>query len=164
MFEAAAIREDRPCFMCARMRRGCLYRHAQSLGCNKLALGHHFDDVVETTLLAMLYGGQIQAMPPMLSAKNFPGMRLIRPMYRLRERDIIAWRDALGLQTPDCACALARRSRDSRRAFVKGLIADLDADNPKVSQNIFNSVHTVQLDTLVAWKHRGEAHTFRENL
>ena len=164
VFEAARIREDHPCFMCARMRRGCLYRHARALGCNKLALGHHFDDVVETTLMAMLYGGQVQAMPPMLSARSFPGMRVIRPLYRVREADIAAWRDAWGLECLRCACALARRQGDSRRQFVKKLIADLDADNPKVSRNIFNSIHTVQMDTLVGWKHRGVPHDFRENL
>ena len=164
VFEAAAIREKQPCFLCARMRRGCLYRHAQALGCNKIALGHHFDDVAETTLMAMLYGGQLQAMPPMLAARSFPGMRLIRPMYMVRERDIAAWRDDYGFEFLQCACRLARRGEDSRRLFVKRLIRDLDADHPKVSQNIFNSVHTVQLDTLVGWRHGGVAHTFLENL
>ena len=164
VFEAAGIRADRPCFMCARMRRGCLYRHAQALGCNKIALGHHYDDVIETTLMAMLYGGQIQAMPPMLDAKNFPGMRLIRPMYRVREADILAWRDDYGLTFLQCACKLTRREGDSRRQYVKQLIKRLERDDPKVSRNIFNSVHTAQLDTLVGWKHRGKMHTFLENL
>lgn len=164
VFEAAAAQDARPCFMCARMRRGCLYRHAQALGCNKLALGHHFDDVTETTLMAMLYGGQIQAMPPMLAARNFPGLRLIRPMYAIRERDIVAWRDDFGLEFLQCACRVTRKRTDSRRQYVKELLRNLDADHPKVSQNIFNSVHTVQLDTLVGWKHRGVAHTFLENL
>ena len=164
VFEAAAAQDARPCFMCARMRRGCLYRHAQALGCNKLALGHHFDDVIETTLMAMLYGGQIQAMPPMLNAQNFPGMRLIRPLYRVRERDIIAWRDDYGLEFLQCACRLTRREMDSRRLFVKNLIRDLDADHPKVSQNIFNSIHAAQVDGLVGWKYRGETHSFLEGL
>ena len=164
VFEAAAAQDERPCFMCARMRRGCLYRHAQALGCNKIALGHHFDDVIETTLMAMLYGGQIQAMPPMLSARNFPGMRLIRPMYMIREADILAWRDGYGLSFLQCACRLTRKAGDSRRQFVKDLIRSLDADNPKVSVNLFNSIHTVQLDTLVGWKVRGEEHTFLEIL
>ena len=164
VFEAAEAQTDRPCFLCARMRRGCLYRHAQALGCNKLALGHHFDDVIETTLMAMLYGGQIQAMPPMLPAKHFPGMRLIRPLYRVRERDIVEWRDAWGLEFLNCACRVTRQAGDSRRQYVKQLIRTLDADNPKVSQNIFNAVHTAQLDTLVGWKHRGVEHTFWENL
>ena len=164
VFEAVDRMDCNACFMCARMRRGCLYRHAQALGCNKLALGHHFDDVIETTLMAMLYGGQIQAMPPMLEAKNFPGLRLIRPMYAIRERDIVAWRDDYGLEFLQCACRVTRKGTDSRRQYVKRLIQALDADHPKVSQNLFNSVHTVQLDTLVGWKHRGVAHTFLENL
>ena len=112
----------------------------------------------------MLYGGQIQAMPPMLDAKNFPGMRLIRPMYRVREADILAWRDDYSLQFLQCACKLTRREGDSRRQYVKALIKRLEEDDPKVSKNIFNSVHTAQLDTLVGWKHKGTAHTFLENL
>ena len=168
VFEAAGeASESRPCFMCARMRRGCLYRHAQAMGCNKIALGHHFDDVIETTLMAMLYGGQIQAMPPKLRAKNFPGMALIRPMYMIRERDVIAWKDAWDLQFIRCACRFTERAEaeraDSKRLAVKRLIAELDAENPKVSANIFNSIHTVQLDTLLGWKHRGVEHTFLED-
>ena len=166
VFEAAAIQDRHPCFMCARMRRGCLYRNARALGCNKIALGHHMDDVIETTLMGMLYGGQVQAMPPKLRAKNFPGMELIRPMYMIRERDVEAWRDDWGLEFIRCACrftedAGAERA-DSKRLAVKRLIAQLDADNPKVSANIFNSIHTVQLDTLVEWKYKGEEHSFLE--
>ena len=164
VFEAASAQERHPCFLCARMRRGCLYRHARDMGCNKIALGHHFDDVVETTLMAMLYGGQIQAMPPMLSADHFSGMRLIRPMYRLREADIVSWRDDYGLSFLQCACRMTRAPEDSRRLYVKNLIRQLDADHPKVSRNIFNSVHTAQIDTLVGWKHRGIEHSFLENL
>ena len=167
VFEAAAIQEKHPCFMCARMRRGCLYRHAQALGCNKIALGHHFDDVIETTLMAMLYGGQVQAMPPKLWAENFPGMALIRPMYMVRECDILEWRDRWNLEFIQCACRFTEASGagriDSKRAADKRLIAQLDADNPKVSANIFNSIHTVQLDTLVGWKHRGQEHSFLED-
>ena len=107
VFEVAYAQDEHPCFLCARMRRGCLYKKARELGCNKIALGHHFDDVIETTLMAMLYGGQIQAMPPMLMARNFPGMALIRPLYRVREADIIAWRDAFGLEFLRCACRLS---------------------------------------------------------
>ena len=166
--EVAARQDEPPCFLCARMRRGCLYRKARELGCNKIALGHHFDDVIETTVMAMLYGGQIQGMPPMLSAKHFPGMRLIRPMYRIREADILAWRDAFGLEFIRCACRLtesaAKDEGASRRQFVKALLAQLEREHPKVPQNVFNSVHRVQLDTLVGWKHRGEEHSFLENL
>ena len=164
VFEVANAQAEHPCFLCARMRRGCLYRHAQALGCNKLALGHHYDDVIETTLMAMLWGGQIQAMPPRLKAKNFPGMELIRPLYLVRERDICAWRDAFGLTFLRCACRFSAAGDEagSARARVKRLIDELRAENPKVEQNIFNSIHRVQLDTLVGWKHRGEEHSFLE--
>ena len=166
VFEVASAQDGHPCFLCARMRRGCLYRTAQSLGCNKIALGHHYDDVIETTLMAMLYGGQIQAMPPMLRAKNFPGMTLIRPMYRVREADIIAWRDAFGLEFLRCACRLTESAAVDESAFkrqeIKRLISDLQRTNPKVAQNIFNSIHRVQLDTLVGWKQGGEEHSFLE--
>lgn len=163
----AAPVNERPCFLCARMRRGCLYRHAQALGCNKLALGHHYDDVIETTLMAMLWGGQIQAMPPRLKAQNFPGMELIRPLYQVREADILAWRDAFGLEFIRCACRLTESAAfdetASARQQTKRLIAALHETNPKVEQNLFNSIHRVQLDTLVGWKYRGEAHSFLEN-
>ena len=166
VFEVANAQDEHPCFLCARMRRGCLYRTAQSLGCNKIALGHHYDDVIETTLMAMLYGGQIQAMPPMLRAKNFPGMTLIRPMYRVREADIIAWRDAFGLEFLRCACRMSESAAldesASKRQEIKRLISDLSRTNPKVAQNIFNSIHRVQLDTLVGWKQGGESHSFLE--
>ena len=167
VFEVASAQDGHPCFLCARMRRGCLYRTAQSLGCNKIALGHHYDDVIETTLMAMLYGGQIQAMPPKLRAQNFPGMELIRPMYKVRESDILAWRDAFGLEFIRCACRLTESAAvdesASRRQSVKRLIAQLDAEHPKTAQNIFNSIHRVQLDTLVGWKYKGERHTFLED-
>ena len=166
VFEVANAQDEHPCFLCARMRRGCLYGRAQALGCNKIALGHHFDDVIETTLMGMLYGGQIQAMPPMLKARNFPGMALIRPLYRVREADILAWRDAFGLEFLRCACRLSESAAvdetASKRQEVKRLIATLHQTNPKVEQNIFNSIHRVQLDTLVGWKHHGEAHSFLE--
>ena len=156
--------DRRPCFLCARMRRGCLYKKARDLGCNKIALGHHFDDVVETTVMAMLHGGQIQAMPPMLAAQNFPGMRLIRPMYRVREEDILAWRDAFGLDFIRCACRFTEKADEgaSKRLAVKMLLAELEKDDPKVRQNVFNSVHRVQLDTMVGWKYLGEEHSFLE--
>ena len=166
VFEVAQAQDEHPCFLCARMRRGCLYRHARALGCNKIALGHHYDDVIETTLMAMLYGGQIQAMPPRLKAQNFPGMELIRPLYRVREADIIAWRDAFGLEFLRCACKLTETAAvdesASQRREIKALIAALHETNPKVEQNIFNSIHRVQLDTLVGWKHNGVEHSFLE--
>ena len=165
--DAQTEASERPCFLCARMRRGCLYRHAQALGCNKIALGHHYDDVIETTLMALLWGGQIQAMPPKLRAQNFPGMALIRPLYLVREADICAWRDAFGLAFLRCACRLAEAAQfdetASARARTKRLIAELHQENPKVEQNIFNGIHRVQLDTLVGWKYRGEPHSFLED-
>ena len=164
---AVGGRDEHPCFLCARMRRGCLYRHAQALGCNKLALGHHYDDVIETTLMAMLYGGQIQAMPPKLRARNFPGMEVIRPLYMVREADICAWRDAFGLKFIQCACrfteSAAYDGAASARARTKQLIAQLHESNPKVEQNLFNSIHRVQLDTLVGWKYQGETHSFLDD-
>ena len=164
IFEVANGQDKNPCFLCARMRRGCLYGKAQTLGCNKIALGHHFDDVIETTVMGMLYGGQLQAMPPKLRAKNFPGMELIRPLYTVREEDIIAWKDANGLSFIQCACRFteqaSRKERESKRQEVKRLIRALRAENPVVEQNIFGSVHNVQLDTMVGWKYKGEEHSF----
>ena len=166
VFEVAQAQDDHPCFLCARMRRGCLYGRAQQLGCNKIALGHHWDDVIETTVMAMLYGGQIQAMPPKLRAKNFPGMQLIRPLYRVHEEDIISWRDAWGLTFLRCACRLTEAAdyeKISRRLRVKQLLSELNAEHPKVRQNVFNSIHRVQLDTLPGWKYRGETHSFLDD-
>ena len=153
-----------PCFLCARMRRGCLYGKAQALGCNKIALGHHFDDVIETTLLGMMYGGQLQGMPPKLKAKNFPGMELIRPLYTVREDDICAWRDRNNLQFIQCACRLteqaSREEHVSKRLEVKRLIKALHEENPTLEWNIFGSIHNVQLDTMVGWKYKGKEISF----
>ena len=165
VFEASAAETKNPCFLCARMRRGCLYKEARRLGCNKIALGHHFNDVIETTLMAMLYGGQIQGMLPMVKAKNFPGMALIRPMYRVHEADILAWRDAHDLSFIQCACRFTEESArrgGSKRQEVKALIERLKQDNPNVESNLFGSLHTVQLDTLPGWKTGGRTHSFLE--
>jgi len=167
IFEVANGQDKNPCFLCARMRRGCLYGKAQALGCNKIALGHHFDDVIETTVMGMLYGGQLQAMPPKLRAKNFPGMELIRPLYMVREADIIAWRDDNGLRFIQCACRFteqaSREERASKRQEVKRLLRRLHEENPVVEQNVFGSIHNVQLDTMVAWKYKGEEHSFLDH-
>ena len=166
VFDVAYAQEKNPCFLCARMRRGCLYGKAKDLGCNKIALGHHFDDVIETVLISMFYGGQIQGMPPRLKSKNFPGMELIRPLYRVREEDIIAWKEQNGLEFLQCACrftenaAQAGREGDSKRQEIKRLLKRLRQDNPVLEQNIFGALHNVQLDTLVAWKHQGVEHSF----
>ncbi len=147
VFEVANRQLKNPCFLCAKMRRGHLYSEAQKLGCNKIALGHHFNDVIETTLMAMLYGAQLQAMPPRLTAANFEGMTLIRPLYLVREDDIIAWRDAEALTFLQCACRLtedtADGSHDSKRAEVKRLIRRLREEDPEVERHIFDSLHRV---------------------
>lgn len=167
IFKVIDTQEKNPCFLCARMRRGCLYGRAQEMGCNKIALGHHFDDVIETTLLGMMYGGQLQGMPPKLKAKNFPGMELIRPLYTVREEDICAWRDKNNLQFIQCACRLteqaSREEHVSKRLEVKRLIQALHTDNPTVEWNIFGSIHNVQLDTMVGWKYKGKEISFLDD-
>lgn len=157
------------CYLCARMRRGHLYSIAQSLGCNKIALGHHFDDVIETTLMGMLYGGQIQGMMPKLHSTNFPGMELIRPLYCVREKDIIAWRRYNQLEFIQCACRLTEKTSESldgigpsKRQEVKQLIAQLEAENSQVPKNIFRAIHAVSLDTMVGYKSAGVEHSFLE--
>ena len=148
-----------PCYLCARMRRGALYAQAKALGCNKIALGHHYDDVIETILMGMLYGGQVQTMLPKLHSTNFPGMELIRPMYLIREADIKRFRDAFDLTFIRCACRLtdgvslpADAEGQGKRAAVKKLIAELAKSDPQIEQNIFKSVENVHLGALVAWK------------
>lgn len=166
LFETVNQETDNPCFLCARLRRGSLYEKALELGCNKIALGHHFDDVVETTLLSMLYGGQVQTMLPKLHAKNYPGMQVIRPLYLVRERDILAWRDACGLTFLACSCEFAAKARrenspeSSKRYEVKQIIARLEQDNDQVAKNIFNSVKNVNVDDILGWHKGTERHTF----
>ena len=157
-----------PCYLCARMRRGHLYRQARELGCNKIALGHHFDDVIETALMGMLWGGQMQGMIPKLRSTNYPGMELIRPMYLVREDDIKAWGDHNHPLFIQCACRFTdtcSSCRDdgspiSKRMETKLLIRRLKETNPNVEINIFNSTENVCLDTLIAYKHRGVSHSF----
>ena len=167
VFEASGSQEKHPCFLCARMRRGCLYGKAQALGCNKIALGHHFDDVIETVLISMLYGGQLQAMPPKLRAEHFPGMELIRPLYMVREKDITAWKDAFGLSFIQCACRFTERAEEdrseSKRMEVKRLIQTLHETNPVAEQNIFGSIHNVRLDTMAGWKYKGKEISFLDD-
>lgn len=167
IFDVANAQTQSPCYLCARMRRGHLYSKAQSLGCNKIALGHHFNDVIETTLLGMFYGSQIQGMMPKLHSKNFPGMELIRPLYRVREDDIIAWKDRNGLDFLQCACRFTEKNGDgtgeSKRLEIKLLLKELRKTNPFVEQSVFNSIHAVSLDTLIGYKYRGQAHSFLDN-
>ena len=157
IFEVANSQDKNPCFLCARMRRGYLYKKARELGCNKIALGHHFDDVIGTTVMGMLYGGQLQGMRPKLKSKNFPGMELIRPLYMVHEEDIIAWKNAHELSFIQCACRFTENCTlcdngqgGSKRQEVKQLLKRLKKDNPSVEDNVFASIHNVQLDTLVA--------------
>ncbi len=168
IFESVTEVGKSPCYLCARMRRGHLYAKAKELGCNKIALGHHYDDVIETILMGMLYGGQVQTMLPKLRSTNFEGMQLIRPMYFVRERDIIAWRDENELTFLRCACrfteAAADGEVDSKRQRVKELIRTLKRENPQVEQNIFRSVENVSLATVIAYKDRaGVRHRFDED-
>ncbi len=165
VFSRAETGGPSPCYRCARMRRGHLYKQAQALGCNKIALGHHFDDVVETTLIALFYGSQLQAMPPRLHSKNFAGMQLIRPLYCVRENDIIAWQRYNGPTFLRCACrftAAEANGQSGKRQEVKQLLRTLHAANPNVEQSIFNAIHAVCLDTFPGYSARGEKHTLLE--
>ncbi len=168
IFDAVDTIEKSPCYLCARMRRGHLYSKARELGCNKIALGHHYDDVIETILMGMLYGAQIQSMMPKLHSTNFEGMELIRPLYLVRESDICAWRDYNELHFLQCACHFTETcstchedgTTSSKRLETKKLIAALKKDNPFVESNIFNSVSNVSLDTVIAYKKDGVRHHF----
>lgn len=163
--------EKSPCYLCARMRRGYLYNFAKQLGCNKIALGHHYDDVIETILMGMLWGSQVQTMMPKLHSTNFPGMELIRPMYLIREDDIKAWRDANDLHFIQCACRFTdtcttcrpNGEAKSKRQQTKQLIRELKKTNPEVEAHIFRSMENVCLDTVIAYKTGGRKISFLEN-
>ena len=167
IFESVFNIEKSPCYLCARMRRGHLYHRAKDLGCNKIALGHHYDDVIETILMGMLYGGQMQTMMPKLKSDNFEGMELIRPMYLIREETIKAWRDYNGLEFIRCACKFtegaARDPSGSKRQKVKELIRTLEKEDPGIEQNIFRSVENVNLKTVITYKDKeGVRHRFTD--
>ena len=163
---AGEKRGDKPCYLCARMRRGHLYAKARELGCNKIALGHHLNDVIETTVMAMFYGAQLQGMMPKVKSANFPGMELIRPMYQVREEDVIAWAQENGLSFLQCACRFTERAQQaeelSKRREVKRLIAALKETNPDIEKNIMNSLHSVWVDTFPGLKYDGADHSFLE--
>ncbi len=171
IFDAVEKIEKSACYLCARMRRGNLYAKARSLGCNKIALGHHFDDVIETTLMGMLWSGQLQGMMPKLHSHNFPGMELIRPMYLIHEDDIKAWRDFHSLHFIQCAChftdtcSSCREDGEpvSKRMETKLLIRRLKEGNPGADQNIMNSIHSVCLDTFVSYKQNGKLFSFLDH-
>lgn len=169
IFDVANKTDKSPCYLCARMRRGHLYKKAQDLGCNKIALGHHFSDVIETTLLGMFYGSQLQSMPPKLHSTNFQGMELIRPMYCIHEDSILAWKRYNDLEFIQCACRFTENYTmsedgigDSKRQEIKMLIKRLKRDNPNIEKSIFNSIHSVCLDTMVGYKSDGIKHSFLE--
>lgn len=172
IFENVFGIEKSPCYICARMRRGHLYHKAQELGCNKIALGHHYDDVIETILMGMLYGAQVQTMMPRLKSANFKGMELIRPMYLIREEDVKAWRDYNNLRFIQCACkftdtctaeACKTSKTGSKRKKVKELIRKLKSEDPEIEQNIFKSVENVNLSTVIAYKDKdGKKHYFTD--
>ncbi|WP_290906498.1 ATP-binding protein, partial [Eubacterium sp.] len=169
IFESVLHIEKSPCYLCARMRRGHLYNKAKELGCNKIALAHHYDDVIETVLMGMLYGGQVQTMMPKLHSTNFEGMELIRPMYLIREDDIKRWRDYNDLHFIQCACKFTdtctscNPDNASKRQEIKNMIREMKKVNPQVESNIFRSVENVNIDTVIAYKKDGIKHNFLEN-
>ncbi len=167
IFSVTEVVGGSPCYLCARMRRGHLYAKAQELGCNKIALGHHLSDVIETTMLGMLYGAQLQGMMPKLKSTNFEGMELIRPLYCVNEEDIIKWKNYNSLEFIQCACRFVdeySNSADgigaSKRQEIKALIREMKKTNKDVEMNIFNSIHNVKLDTLISYKQKGIEHSF----
>ena len=169
IFDVTAKEESSPCYLCARMRRGFLYQKAKELGCNKIALGHHFNDVIETTLIGMFYGSQLQGMMPKLHSLNFEGMELIRPMYCIKEKSIINWKNSNELEFIQCACKLTEEMNmfengigSSKRQEIKQLLKDLKKINPEVEEHIFSSLHAVNIDTFCGYKENGVLHSFLE--
>lgn len=166
IFDIVATVEESPCYLCARMRRGYLYKHAKELGCNKIALGHHFDDVIETVLMSMLYSGQIKGMMPKLHSTNYEGMELIRPLYMVKEADIIAWKKYNNLQFIQCACRftencmLGDNGGGSKRQEMKELIKKFRQTSSIIDMNIFRSVHNVNLDTMIGYHKKQKAYSF----
>ncbi|MBQ5311642.1 MAG: tRNA 2-thiocytidine biosynthesis protein TtcA [Oscillospiraceae bacterium] len=169
IFDTVYDIEQNPCYLCARMRRGHLYSYAEELGCNKIALGHHFDDVIETIVMGMFYGAQMQTMMPKIRSTNFTGMQLIRPMYMVREQDIIAWARYNGLEFIQCACRFTEMSSQkghedmSKRKEIKALLAELRKKSPCIDMNIFRSVENVNLETIISYHKGSEQHHFLED-
>jgi tRNA(Ile)-lysidine synthase TilS/MesJ len=169
IFEVVTTVGGSPCYLCARMRRGYLYRHAHELGCNKIALGHHFDDVIETVLMSMLYAGEIKTMMPKLHSTNFKGMELIRPMYKVHEDDILAWKRYNDLQFIQCACrftencSVEENMGDSKRLEMKMLIKKFRQTNHNIDVNIFRSIHNVNLDTVIGYKKENIRYSFLDD-
>ncbi|MCR4923688.1 MAG: tRNA 2-thiocytidine biosynthesis protein TtcA [Lachnospiraceae bacterium] len=169
IFDIANSASQSPCYLCARMRRGNLYAKAKEMGCNKIALGHHLNDVIETTVMAMFYSSKLEGMMPKLKSRNFEGMELIRPLYCVREEDIIAWSSYNGLEFIRCACRFTEKNNDrdggvgnSKRQEIKALIKELGKENPEIEKNIFNSINSVNIDTFPGYKTKGSMHSFLE--
>lgn len=167
IFDSVENESSNPCFICARLRRGWLYKTAKSMGCNKIALGHHFDDVIETILMGMLYGSQMQTMLPKLHSENYAGMELIRPLYLVREQDIISWAEYNGLEFIRCACRMTEERPDnqqsSKRQEIKQLLVQLRKTNPAVDMNIFRSAENVNLRKLISYHSGSERHHFLDD-
>ncbi len=167
IFEVVEQAGGSPCYLCARMRRGYLYEHAKSLGCNKIALGHHFDDAIETTLLSMFYGAEVKTMLPKLHSTSHPGMELIRPMYCIHEEDIVRWANANGLTFLHCACRFTERvqnkEEESKRREMKALVRALKQKYDRIDENIFRSMHNVNLDCVLGYKQKGQTHLFTDD-
>jgi tRNA 2-thiocytidine biosynthesis protein TtcA len=169
IFDVVAKTEQSPCYLCARMRRGHLYQKAQEFGCNKIALGHHFDDVIETILMSILYGAEVKTMMPKLHSTSHPGMELVRPMYKVHEADILAWRRYNELQFIQCACrftencVLGDNGGGSKRQEMKELIKKLRKINPKIDRNIFHSVGNINLETVLGYRRGEERHSFLDD-
>ena len=169
IFEIVDKAQSSPCYLCAKMRRGYLYKNARALGCNKIALGHHFDDVVETILMSMLYGAEIRTMMPKLHSTNFEGMELIRPLYLVKEADIIAWKRYNDLQFIQCVCHFTENNvpgdstGGSKRQEMKALVKKFRQTNPNIDMNIFASVHNVNLETIIGYRNGKETHNFLDD-
>jgi tRNA(Ile)-lysidine synthase TilS/MesJ len=160
IFEVSQTLAENPCYLCARMRRGALYSEAQSLGCNKIALGHHFNDVIETTLLNVLYSGNYRTMMPKLKATNYEGMELIRPMYLIEEQHIIAWKNFTGLSYMDCGCVVTEKNLPSKRREIKELIKTMKLTFKDVDKSIFRSASNVSVEAILGWNKGGKQHSF----
>ena len=167
IFEIADILGGKPCYMCAKMRRGALYKYAKELGCNKIALGHHFDDVIETTMMSIFNNGQLETMLPKLHSENYEGMELIRPMYLIRERDIINWAKRNELEFIQCACKLtegvANYEMTSQRKEIKKFLAEIEKENPVIIKNIFKMTSNVNMNKILGWKTNGQMHSFLDD-
>ncbi|WP_313163116.1 ATP-binding protein [Sedimentibacter sp.] len=169
IYDIVANVDETPCYLCARMRRGYLYRYAKELGCNKISLGHHFDDVIETVLMSMLYAAEFKTMMPKLKSTNHEGMELIRPMYKIREDEIIAWKRYNELDFIRCACRLTEKcvlgddGIGSKRQEMKALIKRLRQTNSHIDTNIFRSIHSVNLDTIIGYRAGEEKHSFLDD-